>query len=741
MADRNDKPRPSRSLWVAIGVVLAVVIYAYGFEVTRVNLDEITSETRQQQLVRVLRDLARPDLLTYERVPTNTDASVYMPCPPGDTTNASSGEVDGRSLTVEPACTEPGGGLVVSGSGFAPNARGTLYQVPPSGDLELRLASFISDADGSFTVTVDTRERASGEAQTIRAVTEETIGSIFNRQQVWQDDNENGVRDPTAVPEDGDFSATLTATLPETWGLALVGPGRTVVDFVTPGEPFRATTGVAEGMDARAIGEREADELTISDVDGENVLITGFPGTDLTDWTLTVYDASSGISVGSSPVTDSVVMSPRISQASKDTWTRIVETVFLALLATTLGTALAVPLSFLAARNLMRDISTSMLKISLQLLAIPVGVGGGFVAAGWARQLSELMAGNLLLVVAGVVVIPVAVVAAARWAIPPVEASPPSGGTKLVRALTLGVASVGAILSLFLLANLASRFGTFVAPSLGGFSFLGTFVEKLGDILTAVIALITALIAAGVAALLAGKLAGWIRGRAARPLLIALRLPTAAAAGGVWAAMLGAGIGWLYQISDPMKTTWIPAAVGGAIGLTLALRALQRETVMVGLTIYYISRTVFNAIRSIEPLIMVIVFVVWVGLGPFAGSLALALHTLAALAKLYSEQVESILPGPIEAVKATGATRVQTIVYSVIPQIVPPYIAFTLYRWDINVRMSTIIGFAGGGGIGFLLQQNIRLLNYSAASVNMLAIAIVVASMDYLSSRIRERVI
>jgi len=132
---------------------------------------------------------------------------------------------------------------------------------------------------------------------------------------------------------------------------------------------------------------------------------------------------------------------------------------------------------------------------------------------------------------------------------------------------------------------------------------------------------------------------------------------------------------------------------------------------------------------------------VWVGIGPFAGSLALALHTVAALAKLYSEQVESIQAGPIEAVKASGATRIQTIVYAVIPQIVPPYISFTLYRWDINVRMSTIIGFAGGGGIGFLLQQNIRLLNYRAASVNMLAIAIVVASMDYLSSRIRERIV
>ncbi len=121
--------------------------------------------------------------------------------------------------------------------------------------------------------------------------------------------------------------------------------------------------------------------------------------------------------------------------------------------------------------------------------------------------------------------------------------------------------------------------------------------------------------------------------------------------------------------------------------------------------------------------------------------LALSLHTIAALAKLYSEQVESILAGPMEAVKATGANRLQTIIYAVVPQIIPPYISFTMYRWDTNVRMSTIIGFAGGGGIGFLLIQNINLLNYRAASAQMIAIALVVASMDYLSSRLREETI
>ena len=128
-----------------------------------------------------------------------------------------------------------------------------------------------------------------------------------------------------------------------------------------------------------------------------------------------------------------------------------------------------------------------------------------------------------------------------------------------------------------------------------------------------------------------------------------------------------------------------------------------------------------------------------IGPGPFAGMMALGLHTIVSLAKLYSEQVESIMPGPLEAITATGANRLQTIIYAVIPQVIPPYISYTMYRWDINVRMSTIIGFVGGGGIGFLLQQNINLLNYRAASTQMLAIAIVVASMDYISSVLREK--
>jgi phosphonate transport system permease protein len=159
------------------------------------------------------------------------------------------------------------------------------------------------------------------------------------------------------------------------------------------------------------------------------------------------------------------------------------------------------------------------------------------------------------------------------------------------------------------------------------------------------------------------------------------------------------------------------------------------------LSAYYATRTVLNITRSIEPLIWAIIFVVWVGLGPFAGTMALAVHSIAALGKVFSESIESIDPGPIEAVTATGASRLQTIIYAVVPQVVPPYIAWSIYRWDINVRMSTIIGFVGGGGIGFLLQQWIRLLRYQDAGVAVWAIAIVVGVLDYTSAVIRERVV
>jgi phosphonate transport system permease protein len=157
------------------------------------------------------------------------------------------------------------------------------------------------------------------------------------------------------------------------------------------------------------------------------------------------------------------------------------------------------------------------------------------------------------------------------------------------------------------------------------------------------------------------------------------------------------------------------------------------------LVIYNVVRMVFNIFRSIEPLIWAVIFITWVGLGPFAGTLALALHTIASLGKLYSEAIESIDPGPLEAIQATGASWLQVAVYGVIPQIIPPLVSFTVYRWDINIRTSTILGAVGGGGIGSLLIQWIRLSDYDSAGIAVWLIGITVAVLDYASAQIREQ--
>jgi phosphonate ABC transporter permease subunit PhnE len=209
---------------------------------------------------------------------------------------------------------------------------------------------------------------------------------------------------------------------------------------------------------------------------------------------------------------------------------------------------------------------------------------------------------------------------------------------------------------------------------------------------------------------------------------------------------LGFSRGILSIVIDPDLAAQGEVAYGYAGALIVALAAFgfawinrKRGDISIGLFIYSVTRTLLNIVRSIEPLIWAIVAGIWVGLGPFAGTIALTLHTIASLAKLYSEAIESIDPGPLEALHATGADRLQTIVYAVIPQILPPFISFTIYRWDINVRMSTIIGLVGGGGIGFILIQWIRLYQYDQVGLAVWLITITVATLDYVSSAIRER--
>jgi phosphonate ABC transporter permease subunit PhnE len=157
--------------------------------------------------------------------------------------------------------------------------------------------------------------------------------------------------------------------------------------------------------------------------------------------------------------------------------------------------------------------------------------------------------------------------------------------------------------------------------------------------------------------------------------------------------------------------------------------------------IYYLTRGMFNILRSIEALLYVVIFIAWVGIGPFAGMLALAITSFALIGKLFSEAIENIDPAPIEAVTATGADRLQVISYAILPQIVPPFVSYLIYQWDINIRMATIIGFAGGGGIGLTLTTFFGSLQYHKAGTVVAFIVLVVAIMDFSSAKLREMLV
>lgn len=190
-------------------------------------------------------------------------------------------------------------------------------------------------------------------------------------------------------------------------------------------------------------------------------------------------------------------------------------------------------------------------------------------------------------------------------------------------------------------------------------------------------------------------------------------------------------------------TTIFMAFIATALAIPFAfvLSFLCAKNIMrspVAFAVYITLRTFLNVIRSVEALVWAIIFSVWVGIGPFAGMLALMIHSIASLAKQYSEMVETVSDGPIEGVQSTGATKLQTIWFAIVPQVVLPYISFTVYRWDINVRMATIIGLVGGGGIGTMLMAYQQQGMWAEVGTIIVVIAVVVWVMDQASAYIRE---
>lgn len=182
-------------------------------------------------------------------------------------------------------------------------------------------------------------------------------------------------------------------------------------------------------------------------------------------------------------------------------------------------------------------------------------------------------------------------------------------------------------------------------------------------------------------------------------------------------------------------------ATAMAIPIAFVLSFMAAKNIMkhpLAFVVYLFIRTFLNVVRSIEAFMWAIIFSIWVGIGAGAGMLALMVHSIASLAKQYSEIVETVSEGPIEGVESTGASKLQMIWFAIVPQVVLPYISFTVYRWDINVRMATIVGFVGGGGIGKLLIAYQGQAMWKEMGCIFFVIAVVVWLLDQGSAYIRE---
>jgi len=195
---------------------------------------------------------------------------------------------------------------------------------------------------------------------------------------------------------------------------------------------------------------------------------------------------------------------------------------------------------------------------------------------------------------------------------------------------------------------------------------------------------------------------------------------------------------WRSYLREMIVTLHI-AVWGTALAIVTAVPCgLLSSSNLVPAWVYQPVRRVMDACRAINEMVFAMLFIVAVGLGPFAGVLALWVHTTGTLAKLFSEAVEAIDPRPVEGVRATGASALEEIVYGVIPQVMPLWISYSLYRFESNVRSASVVGMVGAGGIGVVLYEVIRGFEYAQTCAVMLIIIVFVTAIDLLSARIRK---
>lgn len=177
-----------------------------------------------------------------------------------------------------------------------------------------------------------------------------------------------------------------------------------------------------------------------------------------------------------------------------------------------------------------------------------------------------------------------------------------------------------------------------------------------------------------------------------------------------------------------------------AIVLSIPLALFSARNITPNIFIFFIARTITVFFRAIPEFIIAMILVIAIGFGAMPGILALGIHTMGFLAKFYAEDIEHVNKGPIEALQSFGASKLQIISFSIIPQIIPSFVANNLYILDRNIRMATMLGIVGAGGIGYELQSAFRMFEYPKVSAIIIIIFVTIFLIDNASSYIRSKI-
>jgi len=178
-----------------------------------------------------------------------------------------------------------------------------------------------------------------------------------------------------------------------------------------------------------------------------------------------------------------------------------------------------------------------------------------------------------------------------------------------------------------------------------------------------------------------------------------------------------------------------------AILISVPISLFSARNIAPNFIVYLVARTVTIVFRAVPEFIMAMILVIAIGFGAMPGIIALGLHTMGFLAKFYAEDIEDVSVEPMEALVSMGASRLQVLVFAVVPQIMPSFIGNNLYILDRNIRMATMLGIVGAGGIGYELQSSFRMFNYPRVSAIIIVIFVTIFIIDNISSMIRKRVV